>query len=72
MIWIWDQNIAISTIVGTSSHIKVSLLLNVQLDCQTVLTQALMFEIMIEIKRKEEINVFVNFYAKPGLHDCMT
>jgi hypothetical protein len=24
VIWIWNQNIAISTIVGTSSHIKVS------------------------------------------------
>ena len=27
VIWIWNQNIAISTIVGTSSHIKQSLVL---------------------------------------------
>jgi hypothetical protein len=42
----------------------VSLLLNVQLDCQTVLTQALMFEIMIEIKRKEEIKCICKFLCQ--------
>jgi hypothetical protein len=53
VIWIWNQNIAISTIVGTSSHI-------IRLpDCLHKL-------LMIEIKRKKESNVFVIFYVKSG------